>query len=82
MENISLCTSFGDQAATSVKIRPTSMLLEVEIPVLEQVLRDSLSRKPLAIVGLKLNLSIVPEDASSQDDDKPSQGPDRLDSAL
>src|ERR1700683_3724343 len=48
-------------APASVKIRPTSMLLEVEIPILEQFLRNSVSRKPLVVFGLKLNLSAIPE---------------------
>jgi hypothetical protein len=51
----------GRSAATSVKIRLTAMLLEIQIPVLEQILRHTLPRKPLAIVSLKLKLSVVPK---------------------
>src|ERR1035441_8887008 len=37
------------------------MLLEIQIPVLEQFLRNALPRQPLAVVGLKLKLSVVPK---------------------
>lgn len=51
----------GRSAATSVKIRLTAMLLEIQIPVLEQILRHILPRKPLAIVSLKLKLPVFPK---------------------
>src|ERR1700733_2039622 len=47
--------------APSVKIRLTPMLLEIQIPVLEQILRHTLPRKPLAIVGLHFKLPVVPK---------------------
>jgi hypothetical protein len=37
------------------------MLLEIQIPVLKQILRDTLPRKPLPIVSLKLTLPVVPK---------------------
>jgi hypothetical protein len=60
IENTTLCTSFGRTLLRSrSELSRSTRLLEIQVPVLEQLLFDALPAQASSVIGLDLYLSVA-----------------------